>query len=88
MCRPQGEMGIQASALPVQEVPRPKGATDFELGAYTGWEFIESLTEDCPGRGHTVAIEVAGVLYTMGFISDSEAEEPIFQQILATFKVS
>lgn len=87
VCRPSGEMGIQASALPVEEIPRPKGATDFALGSYIGWELVEEVSEDCTGRAHTVAIERNGLLYTLIFISDSAGDEPVFQRILTSLQL-
>ena len=87
VCRPKGSMGIQASVLPIDESPRAKEATDFTLMGYSGWQLIEENTEDCRGRAHTVTIENAGLAYIIIFISDSAAEESIFQEILATFEL-
>jgi hypothetical protein len=77
-------MGIQASSLPTEEVERPKGAIDFSLGAYAGWELVEQNAEGCPGRAHTVVLEHGGMSYILIFISDSTDQEPTFQAILAT----
>jgi hypothetical protein len=81
-------MGIQASALPIEESPRPAGATDYQLHPYVGWELVEKNTEGCVGRrAHTVALERNGLLYIIIFGSDSSEQEPIFRQVLSTLQL-